>query len=254
MITRRDTLKFTMAALAGAAVLPLPAWAASKADSYKTERGEITIAPVQHASFVLTAPDGTVIYNDPVGGADLYKDFARPALILITHEHQDHFDPPTLAAIVGQDTRLIVNKAVYDKLPDDLRAGATALGYGDTMPVGQVSIEAMPAYNTTQDRLKYHPKGRDNGYVLTMDGKRVYIAGDTEDIPEMRALKDIFIAFLPMNLPYTMTTGQAADAVAAFKPEYVYPYHYRGTDPKEFADKVAAGAGATKVVMGPWYS
>ena len=136
-------------------------------------------------------------------------------------------------------------------LSDDLKAKATAIGNGETTTVGEIGIEAVPAYNTTEERLKYHPKGRDNGYVLTIDGKRIYIAGDTEDIPEMRALKDIYVAFVPMNLPYTMDTDQAASAVSEFKPVYAYPYHYKGSDPQAFAAKVSDG---TEVVMGPWYA
>ena len=127
--------------------------------------------------------------------------------------------------------RLVVNPAVFAMLSDDLKAKATAIGNGETTKVGEIGIEAVPAYNTTEERLKYHPKGRDNGYVLTIDGKRIYIAGDTEDIPEMRALKDIDVAFVPMNLPYTMTTEQAASAVAEFKPDYRLPLPLQGQRP-----------------------
>ena len=111
----------------------------------------------------------------------------------------------------------------------------------------------MPAYNTTPDRLQYHPKGRDNGYVLTIGGLRVYIAGDTEDTPEMRALTDIDIAFLPMNLPYTMTIEQAAEAVAAIQPGEVYPYHSKGSDIDAFASLVAEKAPDTEVLVRNWY-
>jgi L-ascorbate metabolism protein UlaG (beta-lactamase superfamily) len=195
-----------------------------------------------------------VIWNDPVGGKALYDGQPAPGLVLITHEHQDHFDPETLAAIVGADTRLVVNPSVMEKLPADLKAEATVIANGEETKVGPVAIDAIPAYNTTEDRKKYHPQGRDNGYVLAIDGRRVYIAGDTEDIPEMRALKDITIAFVPMNLPYTMDINQASSAVAEFKPAFVYPYHYKGQDPQAFADKVAGAAKDTKVVLGKWYS
>lgn len=195
-----------------------------------------------------------MIWNDPVGGKALYDGQPAPGLVLITHEHQDHFDPETLAAIVGADTRLVVNPSVMEKLPADLKAEATVIANGEETKVGPVAIDAIPAYNTTEDRKKYHPQGRDNGYVLAIDGRRVYIAGDTEDIPEMRALKDITIAFVPMNLPYTMDINQASSAVAEFKPAFVYPYHYKGQDPQAFADKVAGAAKDTKVVLGKWYS
>lgn len=251
-VTRRDTLQFGLIGLAGlgaTTLVPFRARAAGEADSYKTDSGAIGISPVSHASFVMTTP-GLTIYNDPVGGKEAYDGQPAADLILITHEHGDHFDADTLAALVGENTRLVVNPAVMAMLSDDLKAKATELANGATTTVGDIAIEAVPAYNTTEDRLQYHPKGRDNGYVLTIDGRRVYIAGDTEDIPEMRALEDIYIAFVPMNLPYTMDETQAASAVSEFKPAYAYPYHYKGSDPQAFAAKVSDG---TEVVMGPWY-
>jgi len=250
--SRRDTLQL---GLAGAAtfglttIMPFTARAQGRGDTYKAGSGEITVHPVSHASFVMTVP-GLTIYNDPVGGKAAYDGQPAAQLILVTHEHQDHFDVPTLEALAGPDTKLVVNPAVMEMLPDALKAKATSIGNGANTAIGDIKIDAVPAYNTTEDRLKFHPKGRDNGYVLTVDGKKIYIAGDTEDIPEMRALTDIFIAFVPMNLPYTMDETQAASAVAEFKPEYVYPYHYKGSDPKVFETKVA---GAAKVVMGAWY-
>ena len=253
--TRRDTLQLGLTGLAGfgaTTFMPFTARAQGKGDSYKTRGGEILVSPVSHASFVMSVP-GLVIYNDPVGGKALYDGQPAAGLVLITHEHQDHFEPETLAAIVGADTKLVVNPSVLEKLPADLKAKASAIGNGENTTVGSVTIEAIPAYNTTEDRKKYHPQGRDNGYVLTVDGSRVYIAGDTEDIPEMRALKDIAIAFVPMNLPFTMDIDQASSAVAEFKPGVVYPYHYKGSDPQAFATKVTAAAPDTKVVQGSWY-
>ena len=255
IFTLRDTLQLGLAGLAGlgaTTVMPFTARAQGKGDSYKTASGEILISPVSHASFVMSVP-GLVIYNDPVGGKALYDGQPAAGLVLITHEHQDHFDPETLAALVGADTKLLVNPAVLEKLPADLKAKASAIGNGEKTTIGTVEFEAIPAYNTTEDRKKYHPQGRDNGYVLTVDGSRVYIAGDTEDIPEMRALKDIDIAFVPMNLPFTMDVDQASSAVAEFKPGVVYPYHYKGSDPEAFASKVTAAAPDTKVVQGAWY-
>jgi L-ascorbate metabolism protein UlaG (beta-lactamase superfamily) len=254
-LTRRDTLQLGLAGLAGfgaTTFMPFTARAQGKGDSYKTASGEILVSPVSHASFVMSVP-GLVIYNDPVGGKALFEGQPAAGLVLITHEHGDHFEPETLVAIVGADTKLVVNPSVMEKLPADLKAKATSIGNGQNTTVGSVTIEAIPAYNTTEDRKKYHPQGRDNGYVLTVDGARVYIAGDTEDIPEMRALTDIQVAFVPMNLPYTMDIDQASSAVAAFKPAFVYPYHYKGSDPEAFAAKVAASAPGTKVVQGSWY-
>jgi L-ascorbate metabolism protein UlaG (beta-lactamase superfamily) len=227
--------------------------AALQGDAYPADGGDITIHPVQHASFVMTVPGGVVVYNDPVGGAALYEGLPPPGLILLTHEHPDHFDVPTLTGLVADGTVLLTNPSVHDKLPAELQARATAIANGEGATAAGIPIEAIPAYNTTPERLQYHPKGRDNGYILATGGKRVYVAGDTEDTPEMRALTGIDIALLPMNLPYTMTVEQAAAAVAAFKPAVVYPYHYKGSDPAAFARLVADAGGTTKVVLGAWY-
>ncbi len=255
-ITRRGTLMLGLTGLATIGATTIMPYAAraqgGEGDTYDTESGQITIHPISHASFVMTTPAMT-IYNDPVGGAAAYEGQPEPDLILITHEHGDHFDAETLSGIVTENTRLVTNPAVYDMLPEDLKSKATAIGNGESTTVEGIEIAAIPAHNTTEDRLQYHPKGRDNGYVLSIDGRRVYIAGDTEDIPEMRALEDIFIAFVPMNLPYTMDVDQAASAVAEFAPQYVYPYHYRDSDPQAFAEQVRESEAETEVVMGPWY-
>jgi L-ascorbate metabolism protein UlaG (beta-lactamase superfamily) len=211
------------------------------------------IHPVEHASFVMQAP-GLVIYVDPVGGATLYEGLPPPGLVLVTHEHPDHFDVPTLEAIARGDTRLLTNPSVHDKLPAALKERASAIANGEsTTAANGIAIEAVPAYNITPDRLQYHPKGRDNGYVLAVGGLRVYVAGDTEDTPEMRAVQDIDIAFVPMNLPYTMTIEQAADAVAAIQPGEVYPYHSRGSDIEAFAKLVAEKSPETEVLIRDWY-
>lgn len=253
-ITRR-TLLLGLEAAAGLglmSLLPARAFSAEGSDSYASSTGEITVHPIGHASFVLTAP-GLVIHNDPVGGKALFDGQPEPDLILISHEHGDHFDPETLAAVTVAKTKIITNPAVLAMLPENLKAQAQALANGESSEVGGAKIEAIPAYNTTADRTQYHPQGRDNGYVLTLDGKRVYIAGDTEGVPEMLALKDIDIAFVPMNLPYTMDEAAAATAVAAFKPAVVYPYHYRGSDLDKFETALKAQAPETKVVRGAWY-
>jgi L-ascorbate metabolism protein UlaG (beta-lactamase superfamily) len=258
MYTRRKLLDCgaRLAAFAGTTtILPFVAPGASfgaEGDMFKTENASVTVHPVAHATFVMETPDG-VIYNDPAVDAAALAGYPPPDLILITHEHGDHYKPETLAAIVGPDTKLLTNPAVFDMLPADLKAKASSIANGASTSFGNISIEAVPAYNTTEDRKKYHPQGRDNGYVLTIDGRRVYIAGDTEDIPEMRALKDIYLAFLPMNLPFTMDIGQAAAAIAAFQPSFVYPYHYRGSDIDAFAEQVAAGESGTEVKRAEWY-
>ncbi|WP_011581895.1 MULTISPECIES: MBL fold metallo-hydrolase [Chelativorans] len=255
--TRRKTLQLGatgLAAVGATIIMPFSTRAQeSQGDSYDSENGKITISPIAHASFVMTVPN-MVIYVDPVGGAAAFEGNPPADLILVTHEHGDHFEPDTLTALAGEQTQLVTNPSVFDKLPEALKSKATSIGNGESTTVGEIGIEAIPAYNTTPDRLQYHPKGRDNGYVLSADGRRVYIAGDTEDIPEMRALSDIDIAFVPMNLPYTMDSDQAASAVAEFAPKVVYPYHYRGSDPEAFAAKVAEAGAEIQVVQGPWYS
>ena len=202
-------------------------------DQITTSSGALVIHPVNHATLLMQW-NGKTIYVDPVGGVKPFADLPKPDLVLLTHIHSDHFDPATLAAIVptGVQPTIIAPKTVVEKIPTTLRdrTKVKTMANGEKTEVEGIAIEAVPAYNTTPEREKFHPKGRDNGYVLTMGGKKIYIAGDTEDTAEMRALKGIDIAFLPMNLPYTMTAAKAADAIRQFKPKIVYPYHYRGGD------------------------
>ncbi|QIE54928.1 MBL fold metallo-hydrolase [Pikeienuella piscinae] len=250
-LTRRQFAAVTAAA-AGVTVLPFAGRAAG--DAFGATGGDVIVHPIAHASFVMETPVG-VIYSDPVGEAAQYADLPAPDLILITHEHGDHFNAETLTALTGDDTRLITNPAVHGMLPEALKARAKAIANGEEADFNDLSIRAIPAHNTTPERLKFHPEGRDNGYVLGFDGLTVYISGDTEDIPEMRALEGIDLAFVCMNLPFTMDVKAAASAVAEFKPTYVYPYHYRGRDggtqdPTEFADLVGDAA---EVKMGNWY-
>lgn len=252
ILSRRASLMLGLAT-ASAAVMPRLAFAQTAVPTsfaYPVEGGQVVFHPVDHASMVVETPGG-VIYVDPVGGADLYAGMPQPALILLTHEHGDHFDLPTLQAL--PPVAIIANPAVHGMLPADMQARATAMANGDQAQAMGMGIEAVPAYNTSPDKQQFHPQGRDNGYVLTIGAKRFYIAGDTEDTPEMRALEDIEVAFLPMNLPYTMTVQQAADAVAAFKPVTVFPYHHRGSDVRDFARLVEATDAGSLVVIANWY-
>ncbi len=244
----------TLAAIALAA-LAVPAFAD---DQIATDKGDLVIHPFHHASMMLTW-NGVHILVDPappVGGPkpdDItaeYRAAPTPDLILVTHEHGDHFNVQILQAVAGADTALVTPRSVADKLPDDLKAKTTMMANGDTAKVKDVPIVAVPAYNTTEERTKYHPKGRDNGYVLTLGGKRIYIAGDTEETPEMKALTDVDVAFLPMNLPYTMDIAQAAQAVRDFRPKIVYPYHYAGSDVEAFKTMVG---NAADVRLLKWY-
>ena len=199
-------------------------------DQVATETGVLTIHPVHHATFLMQW-NGKTIYVDPVGGVKPFVDFPKPDLVLVTHIHGDHFDAATLAAVVPAEgqTAIIAPATVAEKIPEALRGKTKVkvLANGEKTEAAGIAVEAVPAYNVTPGKEAFHPKGRDNGYVLTMGGKRVYIAGDTEDTAEMRALKGIDLAFLPMNLPYTMSVAKAADAIRQFKPKIVYPYHYR---------------------------
>ena len=217
---------------------------------------EIVIHPVEHASMVLDW-DGVVVYVDPVGEKDAFSKYDKPNLVLITDIHGDHFDITTLEAVVAEDTRIIAPKVVFDKLSEDLQKKTKVLNNGDIASDFELRIEAIPMYNMRPEAVQYHPKGRGNGYVLQKNDKRVYISGDTEDIPEMRNLKNIDIAFVCMNLPYTMPIDKAAEAVLAFKPKKVYPYHYRGTDGlsdvAKFKSLIDAKDNNIKVVQLDWY-
>jgi L-ascorbate metabolism protein UlaG (beta-lactamase superfamily) len=187
------------------------------------------VTPISHATMVLNW-NGTIIYVDPVGGASSFEGQPLPDLILITDIHGDHLSVETLKALNTERSKIMVPQAVADKLPADFDAQVDVLNNGDTKERFGFNVEAIPMYNLREEALKFHIKGRGNGYVITKEGKRVYISGDTEDIPEMRALKDIDVAFVCMNLPYTMTELSAAKAVVEFKPKKVYPYHYRGAE------------------------
>ena len=231
MVQRRDVI-------AGMAAAPLVAWGLAPAlaqpdvaldgDVIMTDAGDITIHPVDHAS-LLIGFNGETIYVDPVGGAALYEGLPQPTAILITHGHGDHFDLPTLEAIAGT-APILTSQEVFDKLPEGLKANASAIANGDDTSLNGMVISAIAAHNVTADRMQYHPVGVGNGYVLTLGDTLVYVAGDTEPTDEMLALRNIEVAFLPMNLPYTMTPEQAVEAINTFKPRVVYPYHYGDSD------------------------
>lgn len=198
-------------------------------DSFTTKSGKtITFHALAHASIRIQY-DGKEILIDPVGKISDrvidYNAFPKADYIFVTHEHFDHLDANAIATLTKQGTQLITN-----------RRCAEMLGYGTVMANGDrlvldnwLTVEAVAAYNTTKGRTQFHPKGRDNGFVLTIDGLRIYIAGDTEDIPEMADIKDIDIAFLPCNQPYTMTVAQLVRAAKSFSPKVLFPYHYGNT-------------------------
>lgn len=207
-----------------------------ESDHVKTNNGDFIIQPVHHGSLVLTWNKQTV-YVDPYGGGKLYQGLSAPDLILITDIHPDHLDTNTLAEIATDKATFIAPQAVADLMPERYKQKLIVIGNNDTTSFGGIEIEAIPMYNITEEKKMMHVKGRGNGYVLTFGDKRVYISGDTEDIPEMRQLNNIDIAFVCMNLPYTMDISQAASAVLEFKPAVVYPYHYRGKEGKSDVEK-----------------
>ena len=216
----------------------------------------MTVQPITHGSVVLTWNDRN-IYVDPYGGGALYEGLADPDLILITDIHGDHLNEATLNALNTANATLIVPQAVMDQLPEGMKSKAQVIGNGESTMAQGVNISAIPMYNLPEDETSRHTKGRGNGYILTMGGKKVYFSGDTEDIPEMRALTGIDMAFVCMNLPYTMDINQAADAVLDFKPAMIYPYHYRGTDGladvAEFKKMVNDGNSQIEVRLKNWY-
>ena len=218
----------TLAAACGAKTI-VPGNGKFAVETFKTRHGEVAINLIKHGSIAISFKDIT-IQCDPVGPyrdtTDYANDFGKAAFIFITHEHGDHFNPETIATLYDEHSVLVLNEKSQNQL-----------GYGDIMHNGDVrqltkdiKVEAVPAYNTTPGRENFHPYGNGNGYVFTIDGLRIYVAGDTEDCPEMANLKDIDVAFLPINQPYTMTVEQAVNAVGMFHPKVMIPYHFSQTD------------------------
>ena len=229
--------KSVIAALAVFAPLAAASSAAAdfQSDVFKTKGGkEVVITAIKHASLRIQY-DGLEIQVDPVAEYEPktdYSKFPKADVILVTHEHFDHFDAAAIAALRKEGTQVFVNPAVHKML-----GASVALKNGENRTIAKgIELAAVPAYNTTPGREQFHPKGRDNGYVLTIDGLRLYIAGDTEDIPEMAALKDVDVAFLPCNQPYTMTPEQAAKAARVVKPKVLFPYHYSDTPVRRVAE------------------
>ncbi len=196
----------------------------------------LNIMPIEHATMILAYKD-IVIYVDPVGVPDLFNGKERPTYVLVTDIHGDHMDPTTLKELDLSNAVLIVPKAVAEKLPELNTKELVIMNNGENREFDSLKIEAIPMYNLRKEALKFHEKGRGNGYILTLGNERIYISGDTEDIPEMRQLQNIDVAFVCMNLPYTMTVESAASAVLDFKPKKVYPYHYRGSEGMSDVDK-----------------
>ena len=208
-----------------------------KEDIIETSAGDLKITFVGHGTLMFTFAD-TVIHVDPTSREADYAEMPKADVILVTHEHGDHLDPAAIAAVREEATAIVLTEKCAETVK-----GGIVMKNGDTQTVNGIKVEAVPAYNIVHERspgVPFHPKGVGNGYVITFGDKRVYVAGDTENIPEMKALKNIDIAFLPMNLPYTMTPEMVADAAKAFRPKILYPYHTGKTDTAELVKLLAA--------------
>jgi len=199
-------------------------------DVFQTSAGELAITFIGHGSLMMEF-EGDVIYIDPVSQYGDYTRMPKADLILITHDHGDHLDATALDAVIQENTRVVLTEKCNEKYP-----GTDVMRNGDTKVFDEISVEAVPAYNLKHERspgVPFHPKGEGNGYVLQFGDTKVYVAGDTENIPEMARLKAIDVAFLPMNLPYTMTPEMCADAARMVMPKILYPYHFGETDTNE---------------------
>ncbi|ANF57840.1 MBL fold metallo-hydrolase [Halotalea alkalilenta] len=238
------TLLFCAAAFADAAAQP----SQRTIDKFRSASGDITVSPVRQMSVVIEGPGG-VIYTDPTGGLARYSDYPAPDVILISHEHDEHFDADTLAAIVGPDTQLVVPPYVMQRLPVGLRGAAVSLANGEKSDFGSIEVEAIPAYGINGRSERWHPRGRGNGYVLTVDGRRIYVAGSTDATPEMLQLSDIYLALLPLYPPYALGPDAAVRAVLTLMPEFTYIYQYRSVRTRnEFLRKIESASTESNII------
>ncbi|MCA0152945.1 MBL fold metallo-hydrolase [Winogradskyella vincentii] len=228
----------------------------NKAIAENINTDPILINPIKHGTLVIETRDLT-IYVDPTGGKKAFNGQKKPTHVLITDIHGDHLSNSTLESLDLTNSIIIGPKAVTDKIPTTISKTIMTLNNGQSYSGDNILVEAIPMYNLREEALKFHEKGRGNGYILSIEDQRIYISGDTEDIPEMRNLKNIDKAFVCMNLPYTMTVESAASAVLEFKPKTVYPYHYRGTnglsDIAKFKSLIEAKNDEIEVKLLNWY-
>ncbi|MHC4479472.1 MAG: MBL fold metallo-hydrolase [Planctomycetota bacterium] len=205
-------------------------------DIIKTSAGELKIAFVGHGTLMFSCGQ-KLIHVDPISREADYGTMPKGDVVLITHGHRDHLDPEAIEAVRKEETTIILPEKCAPEV-----SGGTVMKNGDVRQVDGLTVEAVPAYNLVHMRSPgqpFHPRGEGNGYVITFGDRRVYVAGDSENTPEMKALADIDVAFLPMNLPYTMTPEMVADAARAFRPDILYPYHFGQTDPSELTALLA---------------
>lgn len=225
----------------------------STPDTFSAGTSELTIHPIVHGSVVFTF-NGKTVFADPYGGAALYEQFDAPDIILISHTHGDHYNPETLAGLDTEKTTFIVPQPVADAMDGMYSDQLMVVANGESAEVLDIPLSGIAMYNLPGDESVRHVKGDGNGYVIEFGNRSVYVSGDTEDTPEMRSLKDIEIAFVCMNLPYTMDIERAANAVIEFKPGIVYPYHHRGQDIEAFKELVDAADAGIEVRLKDWYS
>ena len=220
------------------------------------ETNNVSITPISHATAVIEF-DETIIYMDPTGGAKAFESFEKPDFVVITDIHGDHMNLKTLNELDLSNTVIIAPEAVAKEIRVVNSKEVIIINNGEEKAFDGFNLEAIPMYNLREEALKFHPKGRGNGYVFTINDERIYFSGDTEDIPEMRNLENIDRAYVCMNLPYTMTVESAADGVLAFKPKQVFPYHYRGTnglsDVKKFKELITNKDTKIEVIQLDWY-
>ena len=206
-------------------------------DEFTTKSGQTVKFHARMHSCIRIEFDGKEIQIDPVlklGNRTVdYAAMPKADYLFVTHEHGDHYDANAIKQLSTDKTQLVMNKRCAE-----MYGAGKVMTNGDKLQLADMSVEAVPAYNNTEGRTQFHPKGRDNGYILTIDGLRIYIAGDTEDIPEMSQIKDIDIAFLPCNQPYTMTPEQLVRAAKVIKPKVLFPYHYGQTDLSTIAEQL----------------
>lgn len=205
-------------------------------DKFETNKGDLSIHFVKHGSIFFEFEE-KVIHVDPVTRMGDYENYPDADLIIITHHHGDHFDLNAISLLKKENTKIILTKKCQE-MSENL-SDIIVMKNRDILNINQLEIEAIPAYNIEHKRENgdpFHPKGEGNGYVITFGDKKVLVAGDTENIPEIKSLENINVAFLPMNLPYTMTPEMVADAAKAFKPKVLYPYHYGNTDTSQLIE------------------
>ncbi len=254
-------IRFISAAASLAGLMAVTGAAMSaNTDSIATGKGPLEVLAIHHASLMLTW-NGKHVLVDPApldrsGAPDpSFAGMPKPDLILYTHSHFDHFNAGVLDTVAGPKTEIVAPQEVAELVPKPLQSRVHEMANGDKTAMDGIGVEAVAMYNTSPERAKFHPKGKGNGYILTFDDKRVYVAGDTEEAPELAHLPKIEAAFLPMNLPYTESVEEAAKWVKDFKPRVVYPYHFRNGDgsKSDLAKFKADVNGASDVRELDWY-